>query len=76
MVKPVYVIISSSIFKRPYSLGNPLVFITWIVSSDEFADAVREVTPTITCGVNWSRLKYWSRLSIRSIGPPWYSCER
>ena len=58
VVKPVYVIISSSIFRRPYSLGNPLVSTTSITPSVEDAAVVSEVTPTTTCGVNWSRFKY------------------
>ena len=32
------------------------------------------VTPTITSGTRLSTFKYWSKLLIRSVAPPWNSC--
>jgi len=55
---PVYVIISSSIFKRPYSRGNPFVDETVIVVSDGVILLDRVVDPTITSGTRLSNFKY------------------
>ena len=74
-VIPVYEIISSSIFNNPYSLGNPFVLGTVIVVSDvDIAEEIL-VRPTTTSGTRLSTLKYWSKLLIRSLGPPWNSWE-
>ena len=70
VVIPVYVIISSSTFKSPYSFGNPFVLDTVIVSVVEVIPDVNVVTPTITSGVKLSNLRYWSKLSPISITPP------
>ena len=74
-VIPVYEIISSSIFSNPYSLGNPFVFGTVIVVSDADISAEILVTPTTTSGTRLSTFKYWSKLLIRSLVPPWNSWE-
>jgi len=58
VVIPVYVIISSSILRSPYSFGNPLVDETVIVSLAVVIPAVSVVTPTITSGVKLSNFKY------------------
>ena len=67
--------ISSSILSKPYSEGNPFVLGTVIVVSviDTSADIV--VTPTTTSGTRLSTFKYWSKLLIKSLTPPWNSCE-
>ena len=75
VVTPVYVTTSLSILKRPYSLGNPLVLLTFTVVSVVVIPLVSDVSPTTTSGVKLSNFRYWSRLSVRSIGPPWYSWE-
>ena len=75
VVIPVYVIISSPIFNKPYSEGKPFVEGTLIVVSDDETADVIVVTPTTTSGTKLSTLIYWSRLPIRSLGPPWYSWE-
>ena len=67
--------ISSSIFKRPYSFGNPLVLETSIIVSVDVTSLDNNALSTITSGFKLSTFKYWSRLSVRSIGPPWYSWE-
>ena len=46
-VIPVYEIISSSIFKSPYSLGNPFVFGTVIVVSDDVMKGMIVMNKTI-----------------------------
>ena len=75
VVRPVYVIISSSILNRPYSFGNPFVDDTFnTVLSVDIPD-VRVVTPTTTSGVRLSSLIYWSKLSLISIVPPRCSWE-
>ena len=51
VVNPVYVIISSSILKRPYWSGNPLVLSTLIVSLSVPIPEVIVVYPTIVSGV-------------------------
>ena len=74
-VIPVYDIISSSIFNKPYSDGKPFVLGTVItVSVDVMEDDIL-VTPTITSGTKLSDFKYWSKLLIKSLGPPWNSWE-
>ena len=70
-----YEIISSSIFKSPYSLGNPFVLGTVIVVSDAVMSEDILVIPTTTSGTRLSTFKYWSKLLIRSLGPPWNSWE-
>ena len=72
---PVYVITSFSILNKPYSLGNPFVLLTFMVVDDVVIPVVSFVSPTTTSGVKLSNLIYWSRLSVKSIGPPWYSWE-
>jgi len=74
-VFPVYVIISLSIFKRPYSEGNPLVLATVIVVSVSEISDDKLVDPVTTSGTKLSDFKYWSKFVIRSLGPPWNSCE-
>ena len=76
VVIPVYVIISSSTFKSPYSFGKPFVVDTVIVSDVEVIPELKVVTPTTTSGVRLSNFKYWSKLSAISIVPPRYSCDR
>ena len=74
-VIPVYDIISSSIFKIPYSDGKPLVLGTEItVSSIETSDKIL-VDPVTTSGTKLSDFIYWSKFDIKSLGPPWNSCE-
>ena len=69
-VIPVYEIISSSIFRSPYSSGKPFVLGTVIVVSVvDISDDIL-VTPTTTSGTKLSTFKYWSKLLIRSLGPP------
>ena len=75
VVIPVYVIISSSTFSRPYSFGNPFVVDTVIVSDVEVIPDVNVVTPTTTSGVKLSNLMYWSKLSPISTTPPLCSWE-
>ena len=75
MVIPVYVTTSSSILKRPNSFGKPFVLLTFTVVEVVVIPLVKFVSPTITSGVKLSNFMYWSRLSVRSIGPPWYSWE-
>ena len=75
VVRPVYVITSSSIFKRPYCLGKPFVLSTFIVLLVVVIPAESDVWPAITSVVKLSNFKYWSRLSTMSILPPWNSCE-
>ena len=75
VVIPVYVITSFSILKRPYSFGNPLVLLTFTVVSVIVISFVSFVSPTTTSGVKLSNFMYWSKLSVRSIGPPWYSWD-
>ena len=58
VVNPVYVIISSLIFRRPYEEGNPFVLVTVIIPDVESILLTREVDPTITSGVKLSRFKY------------------
>ena len=58
VVIPVYDIISSSIFNKPYSLGNPLVLGTCISVSVEFIADVILVTPTTTSGTRLSTFRY------------------
>ena len=55
--------------------GNPLVLLTLTVVSDIVKALVNFVSPTTTSGVKLSNFKYWSKLSVRSMGPPWYSWE-
>ena len=74
-VIPVYDIISSSILSNPYSVGKPFVLGTVIVVSAVDIPAEIVVTPTTTSGTKLSTFKYWSRLLIISLGPPWNSCE-
>jgi len=54
----VYVITSFSILKRPYSLGNPFVLLTFIVVDDVVMPVVNFVSPTITSGVKLSNFIY------------------
>ena len=75
VVIPVYDIISSFIFSNPYSLGNPFVLGTGIVVSVESISEVILVSPTTTSGTKLSTFKYWSKLLIKSLGPPWNSWE-
>ena len=74
-VIPVYDIISSSILSNPYSDGKPLVLGTVIVVSVVDIPAEIVVTPTTTSGTKLSTFKYWSKLVIKSVAPPWNSCE-
>ena len=67
--------ISSSILNNPYWLGNPLVLETSMVEEESVMSVDNVVELTIASGARWSNFKYWSRLSVMSIGPPWYSCE-
>ena len=67
--------ISSSIFNKPYWLGNPLVLLTLIVVSPIVVITVVMVPSTITSGVRLSNFKYSYKLSEMSTGPPWYSWE-
>ena len=53
-----YEIISSSIFRSPYSLGNPFVLGTVIVVSDDVISEEILVTPTTTSGTKLSTFKY------------------
>ena len=75
VVIPVYVIISSFIFSNPYSLGKPKVLGTVIIVSVVDKSVNDVVTPTTTSGTKLSDFKYWSRLLIKSLGPPWNSWE-
>ena len=75
VVNPVYVITSSFILKRPYSFGNPFVVSTLTVVDDVVIPLVSIVSPTTTSGDKLSNLIYWSKLSVKSITPPWYSWE-
>ena len=71
VVTPVYVIISSSIFKRPYSCGNPLVLgETVIVSVVESIPDATVATPATTSFVKLSILIYLSIFSPISREPP------
>ena len=74
-VNPVYVITSSLILNRPYSFGKPLVLLTFTTVEVVVIPLVSIVSPTTTSGVKLSNFMYWSKLSVRSIGPPWYSWE-
>ena len=58
VVKPVYVIISSSIFSNPYFCGNPLVLDTVITSSFSPTLEVKIVLSTITSGFKLYTFKY------------------
>ena len=49
---------SSSILKRPYSFGNPLVLITFTVVSVIVISLVSFVSPTTTSGVKLSNFMY------------------
>ena len=73
---PWYVIISLPIFKRPYVSGNPLVEVTVSVSDVLSRADVVTVVPNTTSGTKLSTLSYWSKLSIKSVAPPWNSWER
>ena len=73
VVRPVYVIISLSIFNSPYSDGNPFVLLTLMVVSVDAIPTSRIVLSTTTSGVKLSSFKYCSRFSAISTGPPWYS---
>ena len=75
VVNPVYVIISLLILNNPYSLGKPFVLLTFTVVDVDVMPLVRVVSPVITSGVKLSNLIYWSKLSVRSITPPWDSWE-
>ena len=57
VVIPVYVKISSSILKRPYSFGNPFVDSTFTVVSVDDTALVVDVNPDITSGVKLLRFK-------------------
>ena len=70
-----YVIISSSIFSNPYWFGNPFVVGTVMVVAAVSILEDNVVEPTTTSGVRLSTLRYWSKFSTISVGPPWYSCE-
>ena len=74
-VIPVYDIISSSILSNPYSDGKPLVLGTVIVVSLVDIPTEIVVIPTIISGTKLSTFKYWSKLVIKSVAPPWNSCE-
>ena len=75
-VFPVYVIISLSIFKRPYESGNPfvpfgnastvIVLSYGVISAFKTASSVNPVCSLI--------LMYLSIFVIKSIGAPWNSC--
>ena len=67
---------SLPIFNSPYCFGNPFVFGEILIteSVDEI-DTSRVTEPFNVSGVKLSNFKYWSRLSVRSIGPPVYSWE-
>ena len=67
--------ISSFILSNPYSDGKPFVLGTVIVVSLVDIPAEIVVTPTTTSGTKLSTFKYWSRLLIKSVGPPWNSWE-
>ena len=67
--------ISSSIFSNPYSVGNPFVLGTVIVVSVNDISAEVVVRPTTTYGTKLSGFKYWSKLLIKSLAPPWKSWE-
>ena len=75
VVIPVYVNTSSLILKRPYSLGNPLVLLTFTTFDDVVIPLVNIVSPTTTSGVKLSNFIYWSKLSARSVAPDWCSWE-
>ena len=66
---------SLSILRSPYWLGNPFVLETLIVVSIDDTVLLVVVLSTITSGFKLSNFKYWSKLSLISIGPPWYSWE-
>ena len=67
--------ISSSIFNKPYSDGYPLVLLTVIeVSPLVIIPTVVELSIN-TSGTKLSTFKYWSKFSLRSTGPLWYSWE-
>ena len=70
-----YDIISLSILSKPYSLGKPFVLGTVIVVSVESIAEVILVRPTTTSGTKLSTFRYWSKLLIKSLGPPWNSWE-
>ena len=57
VVIPVYVMISSPIFKRPYSEGKPFVDDTPIPVSEDVISAVNIVEPVITSGTRLSTLR-------------------
>ena len=58
VVIPVYVMTSFSILKRPYSLGNPLVLLTFTVVAVVVIQLVNFVSPTTTYGVKLSNFMY------------------
>ena len=58
MVNPVYVITSSLILNRPYSLGKPLVLLTFTVVATVAIPLVSVVSPTTTSGVKLSNFIY------------------
>ena len=74
-VIPVYEIISSLIFNNPYSDGNPFVLATEIIVSSESISDDNVVPPVITSGTKLSDFNYWSKLPIKSEGPPWNSWD-
>ena len=58
VVNPVYVITSSLILNNPYSLGNPLVLLTFTIVVVVVIPLVSVVSPTTTSGVRLSNLIY------------------
>ena len=62
VVTPVYVMISSSTFSRPHSLGKLLVEFTWISVSSAEISWVRKNSPATTSGVRLESSRYWSKL--------------
>ena len=56
-------------------MGNPFVLETLITVSPPVEIPLNIVLSTITSGFRLSNFKYWSKLSVRSVGPPWYSWE-
>ena len=58
VVIPVYFMISSSIFKRPYFGGNPFVLDTVMVSSLSVIEDSNIELSTIISGVKLSNFKY------------------
>ena len=67
---PVYVMISSSIFKRPYLSGQPFVVSTKMVSEYDCVSVDNPVYSVRAAPTKVCNLLYLSRFSATSTGPP------